>query len=408
MDEAADSGHEPGRVTRWRTAAAAALARRRTVARVIGATLLALGVITGVGVVLAYNHWNGNLDVESVDGQLENRPGKSTSGDLNILVLGDDSRDGAGNRIDDEGGGGSDTTILFHLSADRTFAYGISIPRDTLVDRPRCKTADGKRIPAAQDVMWNEAYQVGGPGCTIQQFEQLSGVRIDQYVVVRFQGFKDMVEALDGVEVCIPERIEDDKAGITLEPGTREIRGNEALSYVRVRKGVDGGDGTDPQRIKRQQAFMASMIEKALKANMLARPDRLVGFMNAATDSLTTDFENVAQMVDIARSFNGIGLDNISFVTTPWQFSKADPNRVEWLPSVPRLWDLVIHDRPLTAEFRDDAIDADTGEGRAGASDTADPDDSADGKSEGGAADGGTERPEGEQPEREERSPGVC
>lgn len=379
----------------------------RTVARVIVATLAALGLLTGVGVVWVYANWNGNLDVRDLDALLSDRPDDAVEGQVNILVMGDDTRDGKGNRIDGEGGGGSDTTVLFHLSADRSFAYGISIPRDTLVDRPECTLDDGTVLSAKPGAMWNEAYAVGGPACTIQQFEQVTGIRTHKYVVVDFAGFKGMVDALDGVEVCIPEDIVDEEAGITLRAGTREIRGNEALSYVRVRKGVVGGDGTDPQRIKRQQAFMASMVEEAMRAQMLARPDRLVGFVNATTDSLTTNFENVAQIADLARSFQGIGLGNISFVTTPWEYSTTQEGRVEWTDAVDRLWELVRNDQRLTPEFLDEAISAAGGraagtpgagaDASGGASRTPDASGSA-------GADGGDSRTPDEPP----ASPGLC
>jgi len=336
--------------------------RKHTVATVIVATLMALGMATAVSVVLVYNHWNGNLDVITVEGQLKDRPKKrEVAGPrepLNILVMGSDTREGAGNNIDGLTGDGerSDTTIMLHLSANREFAYGISIPRDTLVDRPTCYTEDGTEIPGAQDVMWNEAFSVGGPACTIQQFEQLTGVRVDNYVVLDFQGFRDMVDALDGVEVCIPEDIYDPEHQITLDAGTRELMGEEALSYVRVRYTV--GDGTDPNRIRRQQAFMASMINKAISAGMLVRPDRMVSFLNAVTSSLQTDFENIGQLADLGRSFQGIGLDRIRFVTTPWEYSTTHEGRVEWTPEVEGLWELVVNDQPLSEEYAADSISA--------------------------------------------------
>jgi len=330
----------------------------RVISKVIVASLLALALITGTGVTLAYNHWNGNLHRKDVTQQLHNRPAKLKAGPLNILVMGSDSRAGKGDNIDGMKNIGerSDTTILFHLSADRKFAYGISIPRDTLVDRPTCYTDKGAEIPAAKQVMWNEAFQVGGPACTIQQFEQLSGIRVDNYVVVDFNGFKNMVDALDGVEVCIPQEIDDPEHHIKLMPGTREIKGQQALSYVRVRYTV--GNGMDTGRIKRQQAFMASMIKKAVSAGMVARPDRVVKFINALTSSLTTDFKNVAQMASIAEAAKGVGLNDIKFVTTPWELAPSDPNRVAWLPSVHRLFRLAAEDKPLTQQFREQSISA--------------------------------------------------
>ena len=228
-------------------------------AKVLLATLLTLGMVSGLSVAFLYRHLNGNLNVVDVDDQLYDRPEKvhveAPKQPLNILVMGSDSRDCDGCGIDKEAGGGSDTTILFHLSADRQSAYGVSIPRDSLVDRPDCKTEDGDTIPGGTDVMWNAAYSYGGPACTIQQFEQTTGVRIDNYVVVDFGSFQDMVDAVDGVEVCVPEDIDSSEYGITIPAGTRTLDGKEALAYVRVRHGV--GDGSDIGRIKRQQAFIA-------------------------------------------------------------------------------------------------------------------------------------------------------
>lgn len=331
----------------------------RLVAKVIVATLTVLALVTGTGVVLAYDHWNHNLRQKDVSAQLKHRPKKLEAGPINILVMGSDSRSGKGDNIDHKGdiGQRSDTTILFHLSANRKFAYGISIPRDTLVDRPTCYKDDGTAIPGGRNLMWNDAFSVGGPACTIQQFEQLSGIRVDNYVVVDFNGFKNMVDALDGVEVCIPQEIDDPAHHIKLMPGTREIKGNEALSYVRVRYKV--GDGTDTMRIHRQQAFMASMIKKAVSAGMLARPDRLLKFINALTASLQTDFKNIGQMAAIAEAAKGVGLNDIKFVTTPWQFSTDFPGRVEWLPGVHKLFRLTAHDKPLTPQFLQQAISAD-------------------------------------------------
>ncbi|MCX6398571.1 MAG: LCP family protein [Propionibacteriales bacterium] len=384
----------------------------KTVFRVILSSLLALGLATGVGVVLLYNNWNGNIQREDLAAQLgEDRPEKMASGPINILVMGDDTRSGEGNKIDGEGGGGSDTTIMFHLSADRKFAYGISVPRDTLVDRPDCFAKNGKVIAGQQDAMWNAAYSVGGPACTIRQFEQLTRVRIDNYVVVDFNGFRDMVNALGGVEVCIPEDIVDETSGITLRAGTREIKGREALSYVRVRKGVVGGDGTDPQRIKRQQAFMASMIGKAVGADTLAQPIKLTKFINAATSSLKTDFKNIAELADIAASFNGIGLDNISFVTTPWVYSTRQPGRVEWTAEVNKLWRLARNDKRLSAEFLDDSISAGQktdGSSTSGSTGGPKSSDATDGASSpgSGATDESTEGSNGSPDEP--ASPGLC
>ncbi len=336
---------------------------RHTVGKVVLASLVAVGLATGLGVVYIYRHLNDNLNVQDLSGQLKNRPDKKhvetgPKEPLNILVMGSDTRDGEGNNIDNLTGGGerSDTTIMFHLSADRDTAYGISIPRDTLVDRPDCYAKNGDVIPGASDVMWNEAFSVGGPACTMQQFEQLTDIRLDNYVVLDFGGFQDMVDAIDGVEVCIPEDISDPAHGINIPAGTREIAGKEALNYVRARYTL--GDGSDIGRIKRQQAFIAAMASKVMARGTLARFDRLVGFLDAATSSLQTDIESVLQMGKVGIGFKNIGLDNIKFVTVPFQYSTAQPGRVEFLPEAKQLWQRVIDDEPLTRRLQDGVITA--------------------------------------------------
>src|SRR3954447_4992416 len=133
--------------------------KRHTVGKVLLATLVALALATGLSVVYLYRHLNGNLEVLDPTDQLSDRPSKiveGPKGPLNILVMGSDSRDGEGNNIDGLTGGGerSDTTILLHLSADRERAYGVSIPRDLLVDRPECRTKGGTTIPGGTQVMW--------------------------------------------------------------------------------------------------------------------------------------------------------------------------------------------------------------------------------------------------------------
>jgi LCP family protein required for cell wall assembly len=361
--------------------------RRHTIGKIVLATVLVMAMATGLGTIWLYRHLNGNLNVVDVTGQLTNRPDKmeveGPQEPLNVLVMGSDSRDCEGCNIDNLTGGGqrSDTTILFHLSADRERAYGISIPRDLIVNRPDCEDEDGNTIPGADGVMWNEAFSVGGPACTIQQVEQLTGIPMDHYVVVDFEGFKGMVDAIGGVEVCIPEPIVDPAHGINIEAGTRKIKGAEALNYVRERYVV--GNGSDIGRMKRQQAFIASMAHQVVTAGTLARPDHLVGFLNAATKSLTVDngLGSIVKLAKLGGQFQGIGLDNIQFITIPNIPDPSDPNRLVWKqPEAKNVWDKIAHDEPLTKKLSEDVISAgnvpgsssSSGSGNGGSSNEAD------------------------------------
>ncbi|MBD8870701.1 LCP family protein [Nocardioides sp. MJB4] len=332
--------------------------------RGFGFGILTLTVALGLFAAYTYRHLNENLTVVNLTQQLgKDRPDKmdveGPAEPLNVLVMGSDSRDGEGNNIDGLAGGGqrSDTTILFHLSADRKNAYGVSLPRDAMVQRPTCFDDDGDEIAGGFD-MWNAAFSLGGPACTIRQAEQLTGVAIDHFVVLDFNGFKDMVDAIDGVEVCIPEDVDDETGNITLEAGTREVQGQEALDYVRVRYGISNNG--DIGRMKRQQSFIASMAGKVLSADTLGRPDRLLGFLNAATKSLTLDEEldSVKKVADLAQQFQGIGLDNIKFITVPFDFYEPDPNRLVWAEDANQLWKNIRFDRPLGSKLSSEVITA--------------------------------------------------
>ncbi len=181
-------------------------------------------------------------------------------------------------------------------------------------------------------------------------------MRIDNYIVVDFGSFQDMVDAVDGVEVCVPEDIDSSEYGITIPAGTRTLNGKEALAYVRVRHGV--GDGSDIGRIKRQQAFIAALIEKVISGGTLTRFDRLVRFLNAATASLTTDIPNIKEMAKVGLQFKNIGLKRIRFITVPFVYSESQPGRVEWTEDADTLWKRIANDQPL-GKLRVGSIGAD-------------------------------------------------
>jgi LCP family protein required for cell wall assembly len=327
-------------------------------------TLLALTMVSALSVVYLYRHFNANIDSHDITAALgDQRPEKVYTGNgepLRIMVIGSDTRDGEGNGIDGEAGGGvSDTTILLHISGDRTRAYGISIPRDSIVDRPNCGEDD--EIPGASDVMWNAAFAAGGAACTIRQFEANTDILVDHYVEVDFNGFKGMVDAIDGVPVCVPEAIEDPAHGIHIAEGERELRGDEALSYVRVRYAV--GDGSDLGRTKRQQEFIAAMVNKVVSAGTLTRIDRVIGFLDAATSSVDTDtgLGSTAKMGRIAMQLQGIGMNKIQFLTIPTAYYAADSamrGRVHWTEQADEVWDRIRSDEPLTKELTGDTISA--------------------------------------------------
>lgn len=328
--------------------------------RVIVVTQLCLALLTAGVVVLSYRQ----LDKGVEAGQdIEHRVKKHEriGGDpLNILVMGSDSRVGEGNAVDNQTdiGRRSDTTILLHISADRKEVYGVSLPRDALVTRPDCEDANGKVVPGGELQLFNTAFSVGGETCTVAMMEELTGIYINHYVSLDFNGFKDMVDAVHGVTVCIPEDVNDEAHGIFLEAGTQELSGQDALNYVRERTELSAN--ADIGRMKRQQAFMASMINKVISAGTLSRPKRVYDFVGAATRSITPDpgLASLGKLVSLAREFRRTDLDDIAFITVPFQPYEPDPNRLVWAPEAEKLWKLIRADKPLTKKFQDEVIKA--------------------------------------------------
>lgn len=333
------------------------VARKHTVGRVILVSALVLALITGLGTIYFVRHLNGNIEGVSLDALGGDRPEKVYRGNgepLNILVMGDDTREGAGNSIDGEGGGGSDTTILVHLSADRERAYAVSIPRDSIVDRPACN--DGESA-AATEVMWNAAYGIGGPLCTVDQLETETDVFVDHFVVVDFNGFGDMVDAVGGVPVCVPEDLVDREHGIFVPAGDPSVlTGDEALDYVRARSVGELAQRNDISRIRRQQTFIAALVRKVKSAGTLTRLDKVVGFLDAATKSLTTDTEldSVTRIGKIAMQLQSIGLDKVQFVTLPTEYYPTDSEfsgRVFWTEQATEIWELINEDKEIPARL---------------------------------------------------------
>lgn len=371
--EATPQGADPVQPTAAPRPARAARAKRRgkvkkrhTVGKVIAITALALAMVAGLTTVYFYRHFKGNMGVLDDRNLIRiTEPQKkvilnANTQPINILVMGTDNRQcGPGCHVDNHTGDDhSDTTILLHVGRDGKFAYGISIPRDSMVNRPACGTADGGTIPPATYQMWNEAFQLGGPACTKSQFEALTGVKVDHFVAVNFAGFQDMVDAIGGVQVCLPQPIKDPLAQLDLPAGVQTLKGAQALGYVRERHAV--GDGSDLGRIKRQQAFIASMINKVMSGPVLTNPVKLVNFLNAATKSLTVDpgLNSPLKMADIAWGLRNIGLGHIKFVTVPYA---ADPQaplaRIVWAePQAQQLWQAVVNDQPLPKDLTTGAI----------------------------------------------------
>lgn len=339
--------------------------RSHPIVRRVALTAIAVIGFAGTTAATAWVRLENNIVTHDVTALLGDRPeilytpdpeDPAANRPLNLLILGSDERSG-----DDAIGGAvegmrSDTTIVAHISADRSRVELVSIPRDSHVTIPSCVRSDGSTTPA-QDARFNAAFALGGMNgevsdavaCTLRTVEALTGVYIDGWVVVDFLGFIEMVEALGGVEMCIPHEMVSSDAGLHLSPGCQVLDGPTALAFARARKGPGLGDGSDLGRVTRQQDLMAAMVEEVLTSNLLTDATGLYRFVSSATQSLTTDPEtgNVGTIVGLGFSLRGLRGDDLTFMTVPIAEYTPDPNQVVWTAEADLVWQNIARDVPV-------------------------------------------------------------
>ncbi|MER0247313.1 LCP family protein [Streptomyces sp. HSW2009] len=322
-------------------------------AAIVCAVLVLL--VSGVGWVL-YQRLNGNITTDEDTAALlrkyeSERPTVRVKGAQNILLIGSDDRAGRNGRYGrDVGTQRSDTTIVLHLSRDRDRATALSIPRDLMVQIPHCERPGGKR---QQPVFgqFNYAFEKAGAACTIRTVEKLTGIRIDHHLIVDFDGFKRLVDAVGGVEMCLTAPVRDPRARVHLPAGRQVLNGEEALGFVRARYTL--GNGSDTQRIARQQAFLSSLVHKVHDSGVLLNPTRLYPVLDAATSALTTDagLNSLRDLYNLVRGVRGIPSDKVEFLTVPRRSFRENAARDELVqPAADLLFAQLREDRPVTSK----------------------------------------------------------
>ncbi|MGW1774984.1 LCP family protein [Streptomyces sp. NPDC002104] len=329
--------------------------RRRRLLRWIGlgtGLLVVAGAGTGWWI---YSVLDGNISEDtSAAAELrrydKERPVHLAGGAQNILLIGSDSRTGAGNARygQDKGTQRSDTTILLHLPADRKSATAVSIPRDLMTEIPACLKSDGTRT-SEQFAQFNWAFEWGGTACTVRTVEAMTGIRVDHHMVLDFSGFKKMVDAIGGVEVCLQRPVNDTEAKLKLPAGRQTLQGEQALGFVRARHSL--GNGSDTERMERQQAFLGSLVKKVQSNGVLLNPARLYPLLDAATSSVTTDpgLASLRGLYELVRGVRDIPTEQIKFLTVPRRPYAANRNRDELRePDATQLFQRLRSDQPLT------------------------------------------------------------
>ncbi|MFB6812523.1 LCP family protein [Streptomyces sp. NPDC056387] len=305
--------------------------RRKKILVITGGTLAFLLVGGSLGAYLYYNHLNGNLKVTDVGDA--GTGGFKKDQPINILVIGTDKRSGAGNEGygDAESVGHADTTILFHVSKDRSNATALSIPRDLITNIPACPTKqpDGstKTIPGQKGTRFNVSLGQEGrdPGCTMRTVKEITGITVDNFMMVDFNAVKVLSTAVGGVPVCLAKAVDDKDSKLKLDAGEHRLQGEEALAFVRTRHSF--GNHGDLDRIKTQQQFLSSMMREMKSKETLTSPKKFFSLAEAATKSLTVDsgIGSIDKLTNLAGELKDMNLKNITFTTLPVLDNPAEP-----------------------------------------------------------------------------------
>jgi LCP family protein required for cell wall assembly len=281
-------------------------------------------------------------------------------GDQNFLVVGSDSRAGAppseeSGDTADVPGARTDTIMIVHVPEDRSAVTVVSFPRDLEITRPACERWDPvsgayspQMLPPTPRVKLNSAYAAGGPRCVTRAVQELSGLAINRFLGVDFEGFEGVVDAVRGVPMCVEQPVKDSILGTIIpQAGPTVLTGRQALDFVRARH-VEGDPSSDYGRIQRQQHFLGALLRSVLSAGTLLDPSRLEGLVGAISRS--TFGENIGsdQLLALSQSLGSLDPRTVTFVTVPTTgVANERGNEVLRRGEERALFSALIDDRPL-------------------------------------------------------------
>jgi LCP family protein required for cell wall assembly len=314
----------------------------RTVLGIVGLLVVAL-LVAAVGLALLAYSRMAKVDATPDGDRPPDGPGRT------FLLVGSDRRDDLSPEEQQElgtgraGGNRTDTILLLHDSASGPTVL-VSLPRDSYVP-----------IPGHGRNKLNAAYALGGPELLVQTVEDTTGVHVDDYVEIGFGGFNQVVEAVGGVELCLDEPLQDERAHIDLPAGCQVLGGADALGFVRARY-------TDPRgdlgRVERQQEFLGALVDRATSAAVLANPLRATRTAIAVGDALTIGEDTgPIDLVFFGRAMLAVtGPDGLR-ITVPVAGTPTLPgvgSVVRWdRERALALFDAIAEDRPIPAEVLD-------------------------------------------------------
>jgi len=320
---------------------------------------LAVVLVAGVGVA-AYAFYDLSRSFTADAVELKNQAAVppdlgELKGGVNLLLAGTDECEEEfahyfGDRCSgpDAEGNLNDVNMLVHISDAPRRVTVISFPRDLMVPIPSCTDAEGVEHSAMNKQQINSAYLYGGLSCVVETIGDLSGQDIPFAAKVSFGGVINITDAVGGVDVCIANGIQDRYTGIDWPAGMRNIKGIDALQFLRTRHGV--GDGGDLGRISNQQQYMSRLATKLKSEDVLSNPATLYKLASTALRNVdpSTSLTNPLTLVQIAMAVKDVPFSEIVFVQYPTTTDPADRNRV--VPdqiAAEALWEALAANQPI-------------------------------------------------------------
>jgi LCP family protein required for cell wall assembly len=332
-----------------------AAGRSRAILGILGKALVVvivstLTVATVSAIQITQELSRGQIDVPGLDGG--DRVIPPLTGPLNILLVGSDTRSGAGNSaFGNTGGNLADVIILLHVSEDRQNAVALSFPRDTMVPWPACPSTSGGPGYLPQSLgQINATIANGGPGCTLLTVELLTGLNIPYLAMVDFNGVIELSNAVGGVEVCVAQDIEDEYTNTYLKKGMHTLQGVQALQFLRTRHGV--GDGSDLGRISNQQVYLTSLVRKLKSRDILSNPVALYSLAQAAAKNMTLSktLAEPTTLMGVANALKDIPMKKITFLQLPSVYGLPAPLQGRVKPDYEKaqvIFDMMKNDEPI-------------------------------------------------------------
>jgi LCP family protein required for cell wall assembly len=334
--------------------------RGRRVLKILALVLSVLVlIVAGLGTWL-YNRFSGNLHTVRLGGDTratlgQEKPDAFGRTPIDLLVIGTDARNtqqdcNLGGDCNIGGGyGNADVEMLVHVSADRSNATVMSIPRDTIVDVPACTDpADSANRTGGYRGMVNSALAYG-PQCQMETIHQLTGIPISHFMMVTFSGVVSMSDSVGGVNVCVDDNVYDTYSHLKLAKGTHNLKGVAALEFVRSRHAF--GDGGDLGRLSAQHMYLSAMMRSMRSAGTLTDPARLFDLADSATKALTVDsgLGNVTALLGLANDVAKVPANRMTFTTMQTQTDPANPDRLVVGPDAQTLFAAIANDQSLTS-----------------------------------------------------------